>query len=66
MTSFSGATWRKSLRSNGDYGQCVEVAAVAEVVGVRDSKRPDATVLAFRRAELGVLVEDIKAGRYDL
>ncbi|MFF5178773.1 DUF397 domain-containing protein [Micromonospora sp. NPDC000316] len=39
------ARWRKSSRSNQD-NNCVEVATnLGEVVGVRDSKDPDGSVL---------------------
>lgn len=45
---FTGAVWRKSGRSGGGSGgNCVEVAFVRAAVGVRDSKKPDAGVLAF-------------------
>ncbi|MEU7618810.1 DUF397 domain-containing protein [Micromonospora rifamycinica] len=44
----SGAQWRKSSRSNGQGGACVEVADnLAGMVAVRDSKDPDGPVLAF-------------------
>ncbi|MDG4785628.1 DUF397 domain-containing protein [Micromonospora sp. WMMD1102] len=44
----NGALWRKSSRSNGHGGNCVEVAGnLPEVVGVRDSKDPTGPVLAF-------------------
>jgi hypothetical protein len=39
MTSY-GRVWRKSTYSNGNNGECVEVALDTEVVGVRDSKAP--------------------------
>jgi Domain of unknown function (DUF397) len=38
------ATWRKSSYS-GSNGACVEVAVTAPVVGIRDSKNPDAGML---------------------
>jgi hypothetical protein len=45
------ATWRKSGRSSGAQGSnCVEVAFVAEQVGVRDSKNADGGHLVFDRA----------------
>jgi hypothetical protein len=44
----SGARWRKSTRSNGSGGACVEVADnLAGLVVVRDSKDPGGPVLAF-------------------
>ncbi|MFC6015152.1 DUF397 domain-containing protein [Plantactinospora solaniradicis] len=44
----SGASWRKSTRSGGNGGACVEVADnLSDVVGVRDSKDPGGPVLTF-------------------
>lgn len=44
----SGARWRKSSRSNGSGGACVEVADnLPGLVAVRDSKDPDGPVLVF-------------------
>lgn len=37
MDRYTGATWRKSTRSGG-ADNCVEVARMADAVGVRDSK----------------------------
>jgi len=41
--------WRKSTRSNGAGGNCVEFAAdlAPDLVGVRDSKQPDGPILQF-------------------
>ncbi|WP_089311533.1 DUF397 domain-containing protein [Actinomadura mexicana] len=36
-----GVTWRKASRSNDQGGACIELAALVEGVGVRDSKDPD-------------------------
>jgi hypothetical protein len=48
MVSFSSAIWRKSSRSGDDStGNCVEVAFVSDVVGVRDSKNTSAGPLVF-------------------
>ena len=35
---FAGASWRTSSYSGGQGGQCVEVAPLARIVGVRDTK----------------------------
>ncbi len=48
----SRAAWHKSTYSNGNGGNCVEVASnLPGVVLVRDSKRPDAELLAFTKSE---------------
>ncbi|MGB9046615.1 MAG: DUF397 domain-containing protein [Pseudonocardiaceae bacterium] len=45
---FQSAVWRKSTRSGDNGGQCVEVAFLDEVVGLRDSKdRGSGPVLIF-------------------
>ncbi|WP_409360250.1 DUF397 domain-containing protein [Actinomadura formosensis] len=59
------ASWRKSSRSDSEGGVCVEVARVASVVAVRDSKDTDGPMLTFGRAAFGALARDIRAGRYD-
>ena len=42
------ARWRKSSRSNGNGGECVEVATnLLGVVAVRDSKNPAGSALLF-------------------
>ena len=44
----SGARWRKSTRSSGNGGNCVEVADnLPGVVAVRDSKDPGGPALTF-------------------
>lgn len=37
----SRASWRKSTRSNGGEGACVEVASLEEAVAVSDIGRPE-------------------------
>ncbi len=50
-TDLSGATWRKSNRSNGQYN-CVEVADLdGGHRAVRDSKNPSGPALTFTPAE---------------
>ncbi|MCZ7436556.1 DUF397 domain-containing protein [Micromonospora sp. WMMC241] len=47
----SDARWRKSTRSGGNGGDCVEVAGnLPSVVAVRDSKDPAGPVLTFTPA----------------
>ena len=58
----TGARWRKSTRSSGNGGNCVEVADnLPGVVGVRDSKDPSGPALTFTpaswRAFVGVVRE---------
>jgi hypothetical protein len=56
-------TWRKSSRSTGN-GQCVEIARpVASVVGVRDSKNPDAGHLRVSPTAFNALLTAIRDGR---
>ena len=43
----SSATWRKSSYSGANGGNCIEIAAAARMVAVRDSKDPDGPVLTF-------------------
>lgn len=58
----SAAEWRKSSRSSGNGGQCVEVATnLPGVVAVRDSKDPDGPKLLFSPAEWQAFVNGLKA-----
>lgn len=52
--------WRKSMRSSGQGGNCVEV--VSTLTAVRDSKNPNGPVL---RAEVGAFINEIKSGKFD-
>ncbi|MFI5927346.1 DUF397 domain-containing protein [Micromonospora sp. NPDC051543] len=48
MSNLTGAVWRKSSRSGGNGGQCVEVADnLSGIVGVRDSKDQSGPALTF-------------------
>ncbi|MCP3786407.1 DUF397 domain-containing protein [Micromonospora sp. A3M-1-15] len=58
-----GARWRKSTRSGGNGGNCVEVADnLAGVVAVRDSKDPAGPVLTFDPAAWTRFVATAKRG----
>lgn len=47
-----------------DSGSCVEVAAMADVVLVRDSKNPDGPRLAFSPEEWHEFVGSVKRGEF--
>jgi len=55
--------WRKSSFSNPS-GNCVEAAAVANGVAVRNSRFPDGPALVFTEAEWDAFVRGIKAGDF--
>lgn len=64
MTDLSGATWRKSSRSGGNGGECVEVADnLVGVIGVRDSKDADGPVLRFTPGAWAAFVAGTRARR---
>lgn len=52
--------WRKSSRSTTQGGECVEVAALTSVIGVRDSKNPGGGHLGLTREAFAALVRDLK------
>ncbi|MFB9507152.1 DUF397 domain-containing protein [Streptomyces aurantiacus] len=49
MSTVAESAWFKSSYSSGEGGQCVEVAAAAHTVCVRDSKVLGGPVLAVSR-----------------
>jgi hypothetical protein len=57
----SQLNWRKARRSM-NHGDCVEVAASAERIAVRDSKKPDGSWITCSSRSWRVFVEEIKAG----
>ncbi|MGW4503226.1 DUF397 domain-containing protein [Streptomyces sp. NPDC004436] len=60
-TDLSRAVWRTSTYSNGDGGDCVEVAdGFTGVVPVRDSKRPDGGVVVVGAAAWWPFVAALK------
>ncbi len=57
MTDLTGAVWRKSTRSGGNGGNCVEVADnLPGLVAVRDSKDPAGPTLTFSPTAWGTFV----------
>lgn len=64
MTDLSGAVWRKSTRSGGNGGECVEVATnVPGVVAVRDSKDPGGPLLSFEPSAWATFVAAMRSDR---
>lgn len=61
----SRAVWRKSSRSNGQGGNCVEVAQVDGMTGLRDSKDPEGPVLVFTSSEWAAFIAGAKLGEFD-
>ncbi|MEU5690864.1 DUF397 domain-containing protein [Actinosynnema sp. NPDC020468] len=59
--SLNDAVWRKSSRSGGGAGaQCVEVAVVPDLAGVRDSKNVDGPVLRFTSAAFSAFLTSVR------
>ncbi|MBT2479622.1 DUF397 domain-containing protein [Streptomyces sp. ISL-94] len=62
-TDFTKAVWRTSSYTNGDNGDCVEVAdGLAGLVPVRDSKRPGGPALIVAARAWVPFVRALKAG----
>ncbi|MGH3568035.1 MAG: DUF397 domain-containing protein [Pseudonocardia sp.] len=58
--------WRKSSFSLNDGSECVEVTVLPDgQIGLRDSKRPEASHVTFTRAEMTAWVTGVKAGEFD-
>jgi hypothetical protein len=66
MSDLSGAIWRKSTRSGGNGGDCVEVAVnLPDVVAVRDSKDRDGGTLTFTPGDWRDFVAGVRDGEFD-
>ena len=58
----SRADWRKSTRSNGSGGNCVEVARnLPGIVAVRDSKNPHGPALIVTRDDWSSFLTRLRA-----
>jgi uncharacterized protein DUF397 len=63
MADLTGAIWRKSTRSGGNGGSCVEVARnLPAIVGVRDSKDPAGPALTVVPAAWLAFTTTVKTG----
>lgn len=63
----SRAVWRKSSRSNGSGGACVEVASnLPGIVAIRDSKDPHGPRLDFAVGQWEAFIAGVKGGEFDL
>jgi hypothetical protein len=61
----SRATWRKSARSSGNGGACIEITNLGTAVGVRDSKNPDGPKLTFPPRAWDDFIDRTRNGAYD-
>lgn len=63
---WAGAVWRKTSFSNGNGGNCVEVAELSRGHhAVRDSKDPAGPALVFTAAEWAAFTAGVRAGEFD-
>lgn len=57
--------WRKSTRSNGSAGNCVEVALPGVGAAIRDSKNPEVTHVTVQTRGWTSFLNAVKSGRLD-
>jgi len=60
-SDFASVVWRKSSHSGGASGQCVEVASLPGLIGIRDSKNPDGPKLTVRPGRFRDLVQNLRS-----
>ncbi|TDD80787.1 DUF397 domain-containing protein [Actinomadura rubrisoli] len=58
--NFTVPVWRKASRSHDDGDACIEVAAILDVVVVRDSKDPEGPRLVLEREDFQRVIKVIK------
>ncbi|TYB42910.1 DUF397 domain-containing protein [Actinomadura chibensis] len=56
----SETAWRKSSRSSGNGGACVELARLPQSIAIRDSKNPDGPRLLLGRDAFTALIATLK------
>ncbi|CDR12029.1 DUF397 domain-containing protein [Streptomyces iranensis] len=59
-----GLSWFKSSYSSGEGGMCVEVAATADTVHVRDSKNRHGARLGFSIRQWDAFIGRLRAGEF--
>jgi hypothetical protein len=65
-TDLIRAAWRKSTYSNGNGGNCVEVASLPDGGrAVRDSKDRRGPVLRFTTSEWAAFTAGVRGGEFD-
>ncbi|MGW1681699.1 DUF397 domain-containing protein [Saccharopolyspora sp. NPDC002376] len=65
MHELDRAIWRKSSRSGGNGGNCVEVGFGFDAVGIRDTKDRDGGHLAVAPARWQAFLRAVKDGALD-
>jgi hypothetical protein len=65
-SELEGAVWKKSSYSGDSQGQCVEVAALTAVSGVRDSKNPGGPELIFPSTSFEQFMAGVKSGKFSI
>jgi Domain of unknown function (DUF397) len=58
--------WRKASYSSANAENCVEMAHLGQVVGIRDSKSPDQPPQRLGLAEAAMFLAAVKRGDHDL
>lgn len=57
----SDLAWRKSSRSGGQGGECVEVATRPGAIVIRDSKDPHGSILIVSKDEWASFITRLRA-----
>ena len=60
----AGRRWRKSSRSGGESGNCVEVDHASSYFAVRDSKNAHGPTLRFGQHQGAAFIAAAKAGQF--
>ncbi|TYB42911.1 DUF397 domain-containing protein [Actinomadura chibensis] len=58
--NIEAVTWRKSSRSGGNGGECVELASASGIIVIRDSKDAEGPVLTMGRDEFAALLAGLR------